>query len=161
MAEGCWVGQGRAADTGRDNIMSRPDALANMPEKLRYAQQAVELPEVQEMLRRLAKYNLGIFMPHMHDEVTGRFRPLPENVTQVEDDLRVSFRTSSEIVEEGNLTYVPVGWYWRGAPQAQLSCVARCVMLGTEHSSGHAKAEEEEKKEEKEQSSPGGEEEQK
>ena len=48
-----------------------------LPRALRNAQAAMHLPEVQEMLCRLSEYNLGIFMPHMHDERTGEFQPLP------------------------------------------------------------------------------------
>jgi hypothetical protein len=48
-----------------------------LPPALRTAQAAIHLPEVQEMLRRLSEYKLGIFMPHMHDRQTGEFQPLP------------------------------------------------------------------------------------
>jgi hypothetical protein len=44
-----------------------------LPQALRAAQAAMrfpEVPEVQETLRRLSEYNLGILMPHMHDEQT-------------------------------------------------------------------------------------------
>ena len=44
-----------------------------MPPGLRKAQAAIHLPEVQAMLRRLSEYELGIFMPHQHDERTGEF----------------------------------------------------------------------------------------
>ena len=67
--------------------VSRGTALG-LPPALRTAQAAVHCPEVQEMLRRLSGYGLGIFMPHMHDERTGEFQPLPELVTQVESGLR-------------------------------------------------------------------------
>ena len=39
-----------------------------LPLALRIAQGAIQLPEVQDMLRRLSVYKLGIFMPHTHDE---------------------------------------------------------------------------------------------
>jgi hypothetical protein len=39
-----------------------------LPRSLRTAQEAIHHPEVQEMLRRLSQFNLGVFMPHMHDE---------------------------------------------------------------------------------------------
>ena len=38
-----------------------------LPQALRTAQEAIHLPEVQEMLRRLSEYKLGIFMPHIHE----------------------------------------------------------------------------------------------
>ena len=49
----------------------------DLPDALRRAQEAIHFPEVQEMLRRLSEYQLGIFMPHMHDEKTGEFKVLP------------------------------------------------------------------------------------
>ena len=63
---------------------------SGLPQALRTAQEAIHLPEVQEMLRRLSEYRLGIFMPHMHDEETGEFQPLPDDVMQVESGLEVS-----------------------------------------------------------------------
>ena len=48
-----------------------------LPPTLRTAQAAMQLPEVQDMLRRLSAFQLGIFMPHQHDEATGEFLPLP------------------------------------------------------------------------------------
>ena len=43
-------------------------SACGLPQALRTAQEAIHLPEVQEMLRRLSEYKLGIFMPHMHDD---------------------------------------------------------------------------------------------
>jgi len=69
---------------------------ASLPQALRTAQEAIHLPEVQQMLRRLADYKLGIFMPHMHDGKTGEFKSLPDEVTQVESGLEVSFQPTNE-----------------------------------------------------------------
>jgi hypothetical protein len=41
---------------------------ATLPKELRTAQEAIQLPEVQEMMRKLSVYNLGVFMPHMHEK---------------------------------------------------------------------------------------------
>jgi hypothetical protein len=93
-----------------------------LPRTLELAQAAIDLPEVQEMLRRLSDFKLGIFMPHMHDEHTGEFQPLSDEVTQVENGLEVSFRPSEEVA---NCTarFLPVGWCWRaGAPTASAVC---------------------------------------
>ena len=101
-----------------------------LPEELQLAQDAIHLPEVQEMMLRLAEFNLGVFMPHMHDDGTGAFRALPEGVTQVEDDLKVSFRRDSNAGARTDCTYLPVGWLWREGG----SVTAReCVMMGTMH----------------------------
>ena len=99
-----------------------PASTAGLPPALRTAQDAIRLPEVQEMLRRLSEYNLGIFMPHLHDEQTGRFQPLPDDVMQVESGLQVSFQAAQEITSQIE-RFLPVGWCWRaGAPATSAVC---------------------------------------
>ena len=93
-----------------------------LPPALRTAQEAIHLPEVQEMLRRLSEYKLGIFMPHMHDERTGEFQPLPDEVTQVESGLEVSFQPTGEIANQTD-RFLPVAWVWRtGASTPSAVC---------------------------------------
>ncbi|MGP1679779.1 MAG: hypothetical protein ACTS6J_21820 [Burkholderiales bacterium] len=92
-------------------------SAAGLPQALRTAQEAIHLPEVQEMLRRLSEYKLGIFMPHMHDERTGEFQPLPDKVTQVESGLEVSFQPAEEIANRTD-RFLPVGWVWRAGAAA-------------------------------------------
>ncbi len=94
----------------------------DLPQALRTAQEAIHLPEVQEMLRRLSEYKLGIFMPHIHDEQTGEFQPLPDEVVQVESGLEVSFRPTEEIANQTD-RFLPVGWFWRaGASTPSVVC---------------------------------------
>jgi hypothetical protein len=101
-----------------------------LPQALRTAQEAIHLPEVQEMLRRLSEYKLGIFMPHMHDGQTGEFQPLPDEVIQVESGLEVSFQAAEKIANQTE-RFLPVGWFWRaGAPIPS----AVCEMVGEERS---------------------------
>ena len=69
------------------------------------------------MLRRLSEYKLGIFMPHMHDEQTGEFQPLPDEVMQVESGLEVSFQPAEEIANRTD-RFLPVGWVWRAGASA-------------------------------------------
>ena len=93
-----------------------------LPAALRTGQAAIHLPEVQAMLRRLSAYELGIFMPHRHDERTGEFQPLPNDVVQVESGLEVSFQPLTEIAERAD-RFLPVGWLWRGgAPTVAAAC---------------------------------------
>lgn len=93
-----------------------------LPQALRTAQEAIHFPEVQEMLRRLSEYKLGIFMPHMHDEHTGEFQPLPDEVMQVESGLEVSFQPTEEIASQTD-RFLPVGWFWRaGASTPSAVC---------------------------------------
>ncbi len=98
------------------------EAARGLPQALRTAQEAIHLPEVQEMLRRLSEYNLGICMPHMHDERTGGFQPLADDVMQVESGLAVSFRPAAEIAGQAD-RFLPVGWFWRaGASTPSAAC---------------------------------------
>ena len=94
----------------------------DLPQALRAAQDAMHLPEVQEMLERLSKYKLGIFMPHMHDEKTGGFQPLADDVMQVESGLQVSFKPTEEIANQRD-RFLPVAWLWRaGATSVSAAC---------------------------------------
>ena len=98
------------------------ESASVLPQALRAAQEAIHLPEVQEMLRRLSEYKLGIFMPHMHDEQTGEFRTLPDEVTQVESGLKVTFQATEEITSQTD-RFLPVGWFWRaGASTSSAAC---------------------------------------
>ena len=98
------------------------ERVGGLPQALRTAQEAIHLPEVQEMLRRLSEYKLGIFMPHLHDEKTGEFQPLPDEVVQVESGLEVSFQPTEEIANQAD-RFLPVGWFWRaGASTPSAVC---------------------------------------
>ena len=101
---------------------------SGLPDALKIAQDAIHLPEVQEMLRRLSEYRLGIFMPHMHDEQTGEFRSLPDDVMQVESGLEVSFQRTEEIANQTD-RFLPVGWFWRGGSS---TASAACEMVREE-----------------------------
>ena len=94
--------------------------VGGLPHALRTAQSAIHLPEVQEMLRKLSAYNLGIFMPHRHDDETGNFLPLPDNMMQVESGLEVSFQPTAGIAIQPD-RFVPVGWFWRAGASATVS----------------------------------------
>ncbi len=64
-------------------------------------------------------------MPHMHDEQTGEFQPLPDQVTQVESGLEVSFQPTAEIVTQAD-RFLTVGWLWRAG---EAMPVAACEMV--------------------------------
>ena len=99
----------------------------SLPPALRTAQQAIHLPEVQDMLRSLSEYGLGICMPHKHDEQTGKFQPLPGKLMQVESGLEVSFQPTEEISKRSN-RFLPVAWIWRDGAQMPS---AVCEMVQT------------------------------
>ena len=103
-------------------------SAGDLPQALKTAQAAILYPEVQAMLRRLSEYKLGIFMPHMHDEKTGQFQPLSEEITQVESGLEVSFRPTDEIANQTD-RFLPVGWLWRGGASTS---AAVCEMVSEE-----------------------------
>ncbi len=90
---------------------SQRNALG-LPPALITAQAAMQSAEVQEMLRQLSAYGLGICMPHMHDEATGEFQPLPDEIMQVEAGLAVSFQPTAEIARQAG-RFLPVAWVWR------------------------------------------------
>ena len=98
---------------------------AGLPKALRTAQEAIHLPEVQEMLRRLSEHKLGIFMPHMHGEQTGELQPLPDGVMQVESGVTVSFQSTEGLAGQTD-RLLPVGWCWRGGAS---QTVAACQMV--------------------------------
>lgn len=101
--------------------VSRGSAFG-LPQALRTAQEAIHLPEVQEMLRRLSEYKLGIFMPHVHDDKTGEFQPLPDEVVQVESGLEVFFQPTKDVANQAD-RFLPVGRFWRaGAPTPSAVC---------------------------------------
>lgn len=90
------------------------------------AQSAIQEPEVQEMIKRLSQYGLGVFMPHIHPDAGG-FAPLPEGVVQLEGDLKVSFvKATDSVLEEA----VPVGWVW---DNDKAIAAARCHCGGASH----------------------------
>jgi len=93
-----------------------------LPPTLRTAQAAMQLPEVQDMLRKLSAFQLGIFMPHQHDDATGEFLPLAADVMQVESGLAVSFQRLDDTANQ-TASFLPVGWLWRaGAPTVAATC---------------------------------------
>ena len=119
------------ANVSQGNARGLPDALIA-------AQAAIHLPEVQEMLCRLSEFKLGIFMPHMHDDQTGEFLPLPENLIQVESDLEVSFQPTETITDQPNC-FLPVGWVWRGGEAATVSACVMAWEVGHGDTEGIAK----------------------
>ena len=100
-----------------------------MPPALRRAQAAIHLPEVQAMLQRLSEFDLGIFMPHRHDELTGDFQPLPDDAMQVESGCKVSFQNTQEIMNQAD-RFLPVAWRWRAGASTPASACEMVVEEG-------------------------------
>jgi hypothetical protein len=108
--------------------ITRQASTGGLPPSLRTAQEAIQLPDVREMLRRLSEYQLGVFMPHMHDDRTGAFNPLPDDVVQVESGLETTFRPTESIASQTG-RFLPVGWVWRAGASAPS---AVCEMVSEE-----------------------------
>lgn len=83
----------------------REAAERELPPSMLEAQRAIETPEVQRIIKELAKYNLAVCMPHMH--VTGDFQELPPDIVQVE--VKSEFLPVAQVEELGTL---PVTWRW-------------------------------------------------
>lgn len=79
-----------------------------MKESIKSAQRALKTEEVRQAAQVLAKYGLGILIPHMHDEKTGEILPLPTNMISCERDLVVSFKR----IDHLEVDMVPVAWRW-------------------------------------------------
>lgn len=107
-------------------------SIIDLPHSLKRAQGAMYLPEVQEMLRRLSEYQLGIFMPHLHNETTGEFKVLPDEFMQVESGLKVTFKRTDETASDAD-RFLPVGWVWRAGAAAPASV---CEMVWNEAHAG-------------------------
>jgi hypothetical protein len=108
-----------------NQVLQAPADETLEDERLAKAQRSINLPEVQDMLKRLASYNLGIYMPHIHDQ-EGAFQAMPDDVVQVEDDLTVSFKTEEELLQLPRM--VPVAWKWvENGPKIGATCGTWCL----------------------------------
>jgi hypothetical protein len=82
-------------------------AIQDLPESMQIAINAIETDEVQQIIKTLSEYNLGVTMPHMH-RVEGEFSELPVGVIALER--QSDFVNESEIDCENTL---PVTWRWK------------------------------------------------
>lgn len=72
------------------------------------AAQAVRTPEVEEMIKTLSKFGLGVYALHEHSS-EDEFIPLGKNRIAVETNLKVSFQDRNEL---GANHGTPVAWAW-------------------------------------------------
>jgi len=80
-------------------------------ENIERAQQAINTEEIQTIARILAKYKLGIFIPHMHDEANLEMVDLAPGVVSYERNQIVSFKKQRD--PEIGVSQA-VGWRWNG-----------------------------------------------
>ncbi len=69
----------------------------------------IQSARVQEIVRELSMYNLGVTVPHIHQD--GVARLLPENRIQYEKDLQVSFPEKQKFFSDRHDGFA-VGWRW-------------------------------------------------
>lgn len=82
------------------------------------AMNAINEPEVQDILKRLSKYGLAVSVPHMHGD-KGNFLPLPNDRVSFEEGLQVSFRDADDASVRSGIT---VGWRWNDEIKAVALC---------------------------------------
>jgi len=83
------------------------ERLDVLPGSMQKAQRAVANPEVQDIIKKLAEYNLGVCMPHMHI-TEGKFVKLPTGTISLEKESE--FIPESEADSSNTL---PVAWRWK------------------------------------------------
>ena len=100
------------------------------------ALEAVNLPEVQALIKELSNYNLAVCVPHMHRPDID-FDVLPENTVQVEENCRVSWVLREEL--ELMKGHVPVAWRWvNNGIVEDMECIQTCTPNPKKgHRSGH------------------------
>ena len=80
--------------------------MAELPQSMRIAQQAIQTQEIKDIIKRLAEFNLGICMPHMHLQ-EGEFSELPSDMLSLE--VKSDFIFIKDTDKENTL---PVAWRW-------------------------------------------------
>lgn len=95
-----------------------------MNEVIRFAKEAVVKEEIQELAKILARYNLGICIPHMHNKQTGELVPLSTGMVSCERNLNVSFEEATVMEDQG---MVAVAWRWNGT---NMEICANCCTFG-------------------------------
>lgn len=88
---------------------------------LQEAARAVNLPEVQDMIKKLGEYGLAVALPHMH--VNGKMVPLPDDMCAYESKLQISFGKRDEVTD---VPMVPVMWQCGKEIGSVASCVQNC-----------------------------------
>jgi hypothetical protein len=105
----------------KEKAMIPQEVIAKFNPALQESVSAVNLPEVQEMIRRLGQYGLAVALPHMHED--GRMVPLPDDMYSYESKLQVSFRRRADSKDEPSL---PVMWQCSGKVNSVAHCSAEC-----------------------------------
>jgi hypothetical protein len=82
----------------------------------RMMREAIHTPAVQEALKTLSKYGLGVWLPHMHAE-DGHLVPLPNEMVSIEVEgeepatRQVTF-VKRDTLDSSILNQTAVAWIW-------------------------------------------------
>lgn len=85
---------------------SRSHQARNNPHFVETVQESVENPKVNEAMKALSKYGLGVSLVHTRSK-TGELVPLPNGWLQIEAYLQVSFERLN--IPNYDM-FLPVGW---------------------------------------------------
>ncbi len=102
------------------NLVSE-EVISSFHPELQDTVRAVNLPEVQKIMRTLGEYGLSVALPHMHTQEG--MVPLPEDMISSEDNLKVSFRKRDESSLKPAL---PVMWRCGTEVNSVAYCGAEC-----------------------------------
>jgi hypothetical protein len=90
------------------------------------AQDDIMRPDVQAAMQTLARYGLGVNVPHKHNS-SGDFEPLNDRTVSFEQGLKVSFHDESEIGADDSIA---VAWRWDEAT-GQVRITGKCRFGGS------------------------------
>lgn len=108
----------------------------NMAPEIAAAIAAVSLPEVQDMIRRLSRFNLAVCVPHMHLPEQD-FAVLQSGYVQIEKQCQVSWALRDQV--EADSKMIPVAWRWEDdGVEASARCSSFCVPVENSHAKYHS-----------------------
>ena len=84
-------------------------ATTSIAPEIQRARDSIDLPEVREIMKRLADFNLGVYIPHMHRPDLD-FATLPPDTVQVEEGRQVRWISRAELESLPNS--IQVAWRW-------------------------------------------------
>lgn len=90
-----------------DTLTIEEQHMNELPESMQIAQKAIRTKEVQDIIKKLADYNLGVTMPHMH-HVEGEFSELPTGMISLEQKSDFILEKDADPVNT-----LPVSWRWK------------------------------------------------
>lgn len=118
-------------------VDSRAATRKAMDPEVEAAIAAVELPEVQEIIRRLSRHHLAVCVPHMHLPEQD-FAVLPRGMLQIEMRCAVTWSARADVDDPGRM--VPVAWRWEGdGVAASATCWSYCAKTLDGHDRVHDK----------------------